>query len=151
MMMNGHGLDISVEAYREAAKELDRVWSRLSRACGLSEGEYWALVMIREGCTTQTEISEQLSMNKQTVHSALKQLIRRGIVRLETQPGNLRVKEIVLTEAGESFTEKYVDTMMDIEERVWNELTKAERREMIRASQKYNRLLKKALEQYFES
>lgn len=149
--MNDHDLEISVEAYREAAKELDRVWSQLSRACGLSEGEYWALVMIREGCTTQTEISEQLSMNKQTVHSALKQLIRRGIVRLETQPGNLRVKEIVLTEAGESFTEKYVDTMMDIEERVWNELTKAERREMIRVSQKYNRLLKKALEQYFES
>lgn len=149
--MNDHDLEISVEAYREAAKELDRVWSRLSRACGLSEGEYWALVMIREGCTTQTEISEQLSMNKQTVHSALKQLIRRGIVRLETQPGNLRVKEIVLTEAGESFTEKYVDTMMDIEERVWSELTKAERREMIRVSQKYNRLLKKALEQYFES
>lgn len=149
--MNDHDLEISVEAYREAAKELDRVWSQLSRACGLSEGEYWALVMIREGCITQTEISEQLSMNKQTVHSALKQLIRRGIVRLETQPGNLRVKEIVLTEAGESFTEKYVDTMMDIEERVWNELTKAERREMIRVSQKYNRLLKKALEQYFES
>lgn len=149
--MNDHDLEISVEAYREAAKELDRVWSQLSRACGLSEGEYWALVMIREGCTTQTEISEQLSMNKQTVHSALKQLIRRGIVRLETQSGNLRVKEIVLTEAGESFTEKYVDTMMDIEERVWNELTKAERREMIRVSQKYNRLLKKALEQYFES
>lgn len=149
--MNDHDLEISVEAYREAAKELDRVWSQLSRACGLSEGEYWALVMIREGCTTQTEISEQLSMNKQTVHSALKQLIRRGIVRLETQPGNLRVKEIVLTEAGESFTKKYVDTMMDIEERVWNELTKAERREMIRVSQKYNRLLKKALEQYFES
>ena len=149
--MNDHDLEISVEAYREAAKELDRVWSQLSRACGLSEGEYWALVMIREGCTTQTEISEQLSMNKQTVHSALKQLIRRGIVRLETQSGNLRVKEIVLTEAGESFTKKYVDTMMDIEERVWNELTKAERREMIRVSQKYNRLLKKALEQYFES
>ncbi len=149
--MNDHDLEISVEAYREAAKELDRVWSQLSRACGLSEGEYRALVMIREGCTTQTEISEQLSMNKQTVHSALKQLIRRGIVRLETQSGNLRVKEIVLTEAGESFTKKYVDTMMDIEERVWNELTKAERREMIRVSQKYNRLLKKALEQYFES
>ena len=149
--MNDHDLEISVEAYREAAKELDRVWSQLSRACGLSEGEYWALVMIREGCITQTEISEQLSMNKQTVHSALKQLIRRGIVRLETQSGNLRVKEIVLTEAGESFTKKYVDTMMDIEERVWNELTKAERREMIRVSQKYNRLLKKALEQYFES
>lgn len=149
--MNDHDLEISVEAYREAAKELDRVWSQLSRACGLSEGEYWALVMIREGCITQTEISEQLSMNKQTVHSALKQLIRRGIVRLETQSGNLRVKEIVLTEAGESFTGKYVDTMMDIEERVWNELTKAERREMIRVSQKYNRLLKKALEQYFES
>ena len=49
------------------------------------------------------------------------------------------------------YSEKYVDTMMDIEERVWNELTKAERREMIRVSQKYNRLLKKALEQYFES
>ena len=43
----------SIEIYWEIYKDLDRIYSRFAKECGLSDGEYWALVMIREGCTTQ--------------------------------------------------------------------------------------------------
>lgn len=73
----------SIEAYWEIYKDLDRIYTRFAKACGLSDGEYWTLVMIKEGCTTQKEIWEQLSVNKQTIHSAIKQLIKKGLIQLE--------------------------------------------------------------------
>lgn len=140
--------DNSIEAYRATYKELDRIWSMCSKACGLSDAEYWALHMIREGCRTQTEISEQLSMNKQTVHSALKMLIKKDMVRLETKQNNLREKQIIMTETGQKFARTYIDRMHDIEEEAWNALKLEERELLVLVSQKYNALLEPALRRY---
>lgn len=139
--------DGSIEAYRTVCKDLDRIWSRFSKDCDLSEAEYWTLLMIREGCSTQTEISEQLYMHKQTIHSALKQLIKKGLARLETKENNLRTKQILLTEAGIQFVEKYIDSMLRIEERAWTALETEERQQLILISQKFNRLLASELTQ----
>ena len=95
--------DGTIEAYRAGYKDLDRIWSVLSKTCGLSDAEYWSLLMIREGALTQHEISERLFMSKQTVNSAFRQLVKKGLVRLKAQEDNLRVKQIVLTEEGERF------------------------------------------------
>lgn len=103
--------------------------------------------MIREGCSTQTEISEQLYMHKQTTHSALKQLIKKGLARLEAKENNLRTKQIFLTDAGIQFAEKYIDSMLRIEERAWTTLETEERKQLIRISQKFNQLLAAELQQ----
>ena len=118
--------DGTIEAYRAGYKDLDRIWSVLSKTCGLSDAEYWSLLMIREGALTQHEISERLFMSKQTVNSAFRQLVKKGLVRLKAQEDNLRVK------------------------RVWMELPAEERVLLTRLTRKYNGLLNAELQKHLK-
>ena len=78
------------------------LYHRLARACGLPDCAFWLLYTLRseEAPLTQTQLSEQLSLPKQTVNSALKKLVEEGVLRLEAADGNLKNKRVCLTEAG---------------------------------------------------
>ena len=92
--------DTRVSSFRDASMEFDSVYGLLARSCGLSGTEYWALVLIREGVVTQREISEQLSLSRQTLNSAFKLLIKKGLIRLEPLEHDQRSKRAILTQAG---------------------------------------------------
>mgnify|MGYP006068317411 FL=1 len=62
----------TLTAFREATMELDNVYSLFSKSCGLSEAEDWSLLLIYEGAVTQSQISSQLSLSRQTLNSAFK-------------------------------------------------------------------------------
>ena len=57
------------------------LYHRLARACGLPDCAFWLLYTLRseEAPLTQTQLSEQLSLPKQTVNSALKKLVQAGL------------------------------------------------------------------------
>lgn len=65
------------------------LYHRLARACGLPDCAFWLLYTLRseEAPLTQTQLSEQLSLPKQTVNSALKKLVEEGVLRLEAADG----------------------------------------------------------------
>ena len=87
------------------------LYHRLARACGLPDCAFWLLYTLRseEAPLTQTQLSEQLSLPKQTVNSALKKLVEEGVLRLEAADGNLKNKRVCLTEAGEAFLRRTVE------------------------------------------
>lgn len=139
--------DHNLIAFQEATMEFDSVYARFAKKSGLSETEYWALLLISEGITTQSEISEKLSMNRQTINSAVKQLIKNGLIRLETLENNQRVKKALLTTEGKNFVEKNIVKMRELEEKAWMSMTEEERSTLTRLTRKYSRLVKEALEQ----
>lgn len=104
--------------------------------------------MIRDGVCTQRDISEQLSMSKQTVNSAFRQLIKKGLVRLETVENNLRTKRIFLTDLGIQFAEQHIDSILRLEEQIWDTMTEEERSTLTKLTRKYNDLMKSAFEQH---
>lgn len=140
----------SIEIYWEIYKDLDRIYSRFAKECGLSDGEYWALVMIREGCTTQAEIREEFSLNKQTIHSAIKQLVKKGFIRLEIREDNQREKKIFLTKEGLDFVRNHIDGMILLERKAWDKMKTEEQEQLTKISQKYNNLLESELEAYLK-
>lgn len=140
----------SIEIYWEIYKDLDRIYSRFAKECGLSDGEYWALVMIREGCTTQAEIREEFSLNKQTIHSAIKQLVKKGFIRLEIREDNQREKKIFLTKEGLDFVRDHIDGMILLERKAWDKMKTEEQEQLTKISQKYNNLLESELEAYLK-
>ena len=77
------------------------LYHRLARACGLPDCAFWLLYTLRseEAPLTQTQLSEQLSLPKQTVNSALKKLVEEGVLRLEAADGNLKNKRVVGVES----------------------------------------------------
>ena len=114
------------------------LYHRLARACGLPDCVFWLLYTLRseEAPLTQTQLSEQLSLPKQTVNSALKKLVEAGVLRLEAADGNLKNKRVCLTEAGEAFLRRTVDRVFGVESAAAARLTEEERSALVALSQK---------------
>ena len=133
-------------SFREATMELDNVYSMFSKECGLSEAEYWSLVLIYEGAATQSEISSQLFMSRQTLNSASKQLRKKGMISLEYYEENQRSKRAYLTEAGKEFIRNNVVRMHQIEEKAWKQLNAEEQNTLTSLTRKFSSLIKQELE-----
>lgn len=114
------------------------LYHRLARAYGLPDCAFWLLYTLRseEAPLTQTQLSEQLSLPKQTVNSALKKLVEEGVLRLEAADGNLKNKRVCLTEAGEAFLRRTVDRVFGVESAAAARLTEEERSALVALSQK---------------
>lgn len=104
----------------------------------LPDCAFWLLYTLRseEAPLTQTQLSEQLSLPKQTVNSALKKLVEAGVLRLEAADGNLKNKRVCLTEAGEAFLRRTVDRVFGVESAAAARLTEEERSALVALSQK---------------
>ena len=137
----------TLTAFREATWELDNAYSMFPKFCGLSEAEYWSLLLIYEGvATTQSQISDQLFLSRQTLNSAFKQLRKRGLVRLEPYEENQRSKQIFFTDTGKAFVEKNVLQMHQTEEKAWHKMSEKEQMALTKLIQKFNKLIRQELE-----
>ena len=127
----------SLKAFRETTMELDNLYSIFSKSCGLSEPEYWSLLLIYERVVTQSKISEQLFLSRQTLNSAFKQLVKKGLIVLEPYENNQRTKRAILTAKGHSLVEKQVVNMHRIEEQAWMKLNEEERNTLAGLTRKF--------------
>ena len=138
-------MQASLAAFREATWELDDVYALFPKSCGLSEVEYWSLLLIYEGAATQSQISERLFVSRQTLNSAFKQLRKKGLIRLEPYEENQRSKRSLLTEEGRAFVEAHIMRMHRIEERAWAKLTGEERRLLPELTRRFSALVRREL------
>ncbi len=145
-MEQEHWLEGSVEEFRAACKEFDTVYSVFAKNCGLSDAEFWSLLMLRSGFTTQSEISSQLLVSRQTVNSAFKLLVKKGLVSLEPLEHNQRTKRASLTEYGEQFAQQHIDRIVEAERQAWLELEEPDRIMLTQLTRKYCILIQAVLE-----
>lgn len=145
----------SLDALNEAFMELDRAYDQLAKSCGLSEPEYWSLVLIRHGAQTQREISERLTLSPQTVHSAFKLLVKKGLVRLEPFAHDQRSKRAVLTEEGRAFAAAHIVRLEEVEAQAWDTLSREEHAALIRLIRRFSAAMTRRLptqtKPYFDS
>lgn len=135
----------TLTAFREATRELDNIYSVFPKSCGLSEAEYWSLLLIYEGVATQSQISEQLFLSRQTLNSAFKQLRQKGLVQLQPYEENQRSKQALLTETGKALVEKNVMKMHRLEEKAWQQMSEEERVVLTKLIRKFSDLIRKEL------
>lgn len=135
----------TLATFREATMELDNVYSSFSKACGLSDAEYWSLLLIYEGAATQSQISDQLFLSRQTLNSAFKQLQKKGLVRLEPYEKNQRSKQAFLTDQGKVFVEKQVVQMHRVEEKAWEQMEQEEQALLTTLTRKFSGLIRQEL------
>lgn len=139
------GLETSLEAFRDASMEFDHVYDLLAKSSGLSYPEFWSLVLIHDGVLTQREISAQLSLSRQTLNSAFKQLIRKGLIQLSPLEHDQRSKRALLTQEGRRFVESTIARTRRMEEQAWQTLTKAEQADLIRLTRQFSSALRQSL------
>lgn len=106
-------------------QEVQRLYYEISKGCGLSETAYWILVdiVVAGGSCPQGSIATCHSLSRQTVSSAMRSLVTRGLVTLERDENNRRSKIVTLTPEGRSFCEKEVAPALKAEQRAFETLS----------------------------
>lgn len=150
-MYNQNTDDETLSSFRRVTMELENVYSLFAKACMLSEAEYWSLLLIYEGFETQSEISDQLFLNRQTLNSAFKQLRKKGLIRLEPYEENQRSKQAILTEEGKKFVASYVIRMRQAEASAWKQLSPEGKKQLTDLTQKYKDFLQQELNTVFDT
>lgn len=120
-----------MKQYRKLYRQIDDVFDKIISLSNLPYYEFWSLYLINEGKTTQVEIMEALYSNKQTINSAIKNLVNKGLIELKGSEKDKRKKTCFLTEKGKEFYSKNVGLIDQIEEKSWNNLEKAEKEKII--------------------
>ena len=127
----------SLKEFREATRRLDDLYSFFPKKFGLSEPEFWSLLLIYDGVVTQSKISQQLFLSRQTLNSAFKQLVKKGLIRLEIYENNQRSKRALLTQEGQELVEKLAKYMHHIEDQAWGKLDEQDQKMLACLTQKY--------------
>lgn len=140
-------MDVSYRDYLLEQNRMDNLYSAFQKRSGLSDAEFWCLYSIHRGdCAYQHEMRALLFLSKQTVNSALKQLVKKGLVEVRIPPENQRLRAVVPTPEGRAFCRRHFDMLDDLERLAWDGLSEAEQTAMVEGLRKINRVLEEGLQ-----
>lgn len=139
-----------IKKIEQQQKEMDAIYHNAAIRYGLSDSVMWILYQIADAkeTVTQQDLCRQCFFAKQTVHSAVANLVQNGYVRLETIPKTRNQKRIVLTEEGQKLCHDTVDHLREAEIRAYAKLTAEELQTYLRLNEKLNALLREEIEQH---
>lgn len=135
--------------YNRIFKDTDKIYHNFAKSYGLSDCAFWILYLLRETDTqyTQAEICNMLSLPRQTVNSALKNLQSEGYISLTPVENNKKSKILVLTEKGEGLAKNSADMVLKAEIKVLRQFSENELQLFLSLSEKYAVLLRKEYEE----
>ena len=133
-----------LEKINQAYEMIDDIYGSYAGSFGISDTEFWILYALAEhsGDYMQTDICRDWYYSLQTIHTAIKNMEKRGLVTLVCQPGNKKNKYIHLTETGVKLVEQISEPLMEAEEEALDSLTKEEQEISLPLLQKHANALK---------
>ena len=98
-------------------KESEHIYSRLASKLGMTDTAFWVLYAIAhsEEPRTQNDLCSDFFFPVQTIHSAINNLRKDGLVELQVIPGTRNRKAILLTEKGNGFVANTINKADEIE------------------------------------
>ena len=118
---------LDVIQVNELDKSINALYDHAGAASGLPDATFdilYTLVLYGDGCS-QRELCDRCWIGKQTIHSAIGRLVKRGLLSIE--PGRGRATRVVLTPEGRALAEAKVSPIVEAEMRALSEFSQAER------------------------
>lgn len=136
-----------IKLIEQQRKEEDSVYHSAADKFGMSDTAMWILYVLSEpdSCVTQQDLCRQGSFPKQTVNTAISNMVKNGYVTLEPIPGSRNQKRIVLTDAGRELAIIKVDNLRKAEEKAYGALTFDELETYLALSKRLTDSLKKEI------
>lgn len=114
--MNDH-LQQQLQVLNCLYKESDHIYSRLASRLGMTDTDFWVLYAIvhSEEPMVQNDLCSDFFSPVQTIHSAINNLRKDGLLELQVIPGTRNRKAILLTEKGKNFVANTINKADEIE------------------------------------
>lgn len=134
--------------WNRSVNEIMHLYHELCVKLDISDSEQVILNTIHdeEGPLTQSDIVRLTGMTKQTVHSSIRELAKKNVIRLDAI--DAKSKEIVLTEEGTLYLQEKVIPMIDIENRVLSQWTPEERETYVKMALSFRDALEQEVNTY---
>lgn len=128
-------------------KKISSLYHELSVKLGISETALWVLYSLfdSEKIYTQNDFCEEWLYPRQTVNSAISNLVKLGYVTLTVIPGTRNSKAIELSESGIVFCAENIRPIHIAEERAFSQISCADRVKFVTTYEKQYTLLKKEI------
>lgn len=142
----------SLRIFNQIWKETNAIYHNYAAANGMSDTQFWIMYFIcyyGEGIT-QKDICEECFYTAQTVNSSIKELERKGILRLELAPGSKKVKQMFLTSEGKQMAQRIAVPVIEAEKKSFEALNKEEMKAMFDISIKHLKKLEEFVEKIKE-
>lgn len=136
-----------IDKIEQVQKEQDAIYHNAAVRFGISDTVMWILYMLyeAEGAYTQQELCKKCFFPKQTVNTAVSNLMKKGDIVLESIPGTRNQKRILLTEKGRAFAKKTAWYVRRAELRAYGKMTEEELMTFLRINQKLTSCLKEEM------
>ncbi|MBR5316876.1 MAG: winged helix-turn-helix transcriptional regulator [Lachnospiraceae bacterium] len=117
-----------IEQIEQQRKGQEAIYHNVAAKHGLSDTAMWVLYLVSEPekVYTQQELCRQISCAKQTINTAIANLMKNGYVELEMIPGTRNQKKIILTNKGQELAASTTNILREAEERAYAKLSAKE-------------------------
>lgn len=134
--------------FNQTYKGMDVLYHNYAKSLGLSDTAFWILYCISEhsGSFTQRELCRDWSFSPQTVNSALKDMEKRGLIRLIPVPENKKNKLLHLTSDGERLVAEAILPLIQAEGESFSALSEEECEQMLSLTERYAAALRTSIE-----
>ena len=106
--------------YCTAWAKSNALYARAASVLGIGYPEMMVLYALENmGDLTQKQIALDTGMQKQTVHTVVSALQKKGYLLLEAGEGDKREKRIVLTESGQEYAHRIIAPLQKAEDKVY--------------------------------
>ena len=125
--------------------EIDKIYQSLLSSKNLSDSEYvvlFAIIELGEGCL-QKEIAQNTYISKKTVNATIKKLEKNGIIIMKA--GKYPNMHIYLTPFGKKFMKENIIPIIDIENKVMENMSDKEFADLIQTYSKYISIFKEKI------
>ena len=125
----GEHIQQQLQTLNRLYKESDHIYSRLASKLGMTDTAFWVLYAIvhSEEPLTQNDLCGDFFFPVQTIHSAINNLRKDGLLELQVIPGTKNRKAILLTEKGKAFATDTISQADEIEKHAFLRFTEEER------------------------
>lgn len=131
--------EIACVEFDRKLNRIDRIYSGFARTCGISECAYWMIcdTAAAGGTIALNRLTAEWCYSKQTINSALKTMVTRGLARLEYAEGSRKNKVVNLTDEGRAYAERYTEPAIAAELRAFGTLSADEQKVLMELLEKY--------------
>lgn len=122
-------MNTELSRFNKLVKKQDEIYHRCAKKAGVTDTQFWVLYALceKEKGLCQNSFCENWCFSKQTVHTAVANLEKQGLVCLVYAEGSHKQKDILLTDAGKQFCAQHIEKLVQAEQSALQALTKEER------------------------